>query len=260
MLGLSRGRRPWTDEERDFVRRSYRIAGAGIVAWALDRSVCSVHQQAEKLGLARRKPNLAAAVRRGDHDGTIRRMNAEGYADVRAAREIGVDRHEVSARRKALGLPSQALGPGFVRLQRERAQAQCAEAGVANLGRLRALSYRRYAAENGWPGDLRPRSVQVLNALAAGGVPMTRRQLAAAIGMPDDVCPRDLLVSNDPEGGVLPHLMARGLAIALPRAGPYGKPGRGSRRVNLYTLGPAALAILRSRLEEDDGEPIAQAR
>ena len=93
-----------------------------------------------------------------------------------------------------------------------------------------------------------------MNVLAARGVPMTLVELAEAIGANTSTTHRTgskriVLSGNGPGGTYTASLMQRGLVIGLHQAGPLcGATGKGSgRRKSLYTLGPAALAILQER-------------
>jgi len=85
---------------------------------------------------------------------------------------------------------------------------------------------RQYAARSGWPADLGPRGVQVLNLLAHLGVPAGVKDLAGLLGIdPKSVRKRiDQLVS---EGWVI---------------------GLGPSRAKRFTLGPMALAVQQERL------------
>lgn len=227
----------WTAEERAFLREVYGRTTAAVIAWAVDHSVSSVEQQAKILGLTR--PRMAPEVRE-----RIRQLHGRGLTDAAIARELGMDRRAVTTvRAKRLGLPASAAG--ILEARRQGVRTQRKTLGIRSAGQLRGLSFRRYAVEQGWPEDLRPRAVQILNVLAARGVPMTRPELAEAIGMPWKGS-RKSLTSNDPEGSYLAHLAARGLVQVLPRAVTVSGQGRG-RSLNLYYLGPVALTILEER-------------
>ena len=122
--------------------------------------------------------------------------------------------------------------------------------GVANGGELRKRSFAKYACENGWPEDLRPREVQILNVLAARGVPMNRLELSAAIGMRTDRMGGNgtlaLLTGNGPGGTYTASLLKRGLLSKVTRGFLVSGLGKGRSR-DLYFLGPFALEILQRR-------------
>jgi hypothetical protein len=241
-LGL---RRFWQESELATVRRMWGRHEAAAIAAALPgRSVTSVYRVATKLGLPRlwrrHPPEFIAA---------IRRLHRQGLDDVAIAGRLGSDRETVHAVRYArLGLPPNEAA--ILAKRRKGVKTQFARLGIRSGGELRQLGYRRFAARNGWPEDLRPREVQILNALAARGVPMTRPELARAIGMRTDREDRPghvaLLAGNGPGGTYTASLLRRGLLVALKRASVVH--GRGKRRSrDLYALGPAALAILEER-------------
>ena len=123
-------------------------------------------------------------------------------------------------------------------------------AGLPNLAALRAAVFRDRARASGWPEDLRPRAVQILNALWDRG-PMTRTEIALAIGLrinyggPHEI--RKILKSNDAEGSYLAHLLARGLLVDLGRVGTVVGQGRG-RSVHVYSL---PLTIERGKVQCD---------
>jgi hypothetical protein len=126
--------------------------------------------------------------------------------------------------------------------------------GLTSPTQLRSRAFRLFAIANGWPEDLRPREVQILNVLAKSGLPMTALEIAKAVGINTSPTFRSgtrriILASNGGHGTYTAELMSRGLVIGLVNAGPRCKEtGKGcGRRKNLYTLGPAALAILQER-------------
>jgi hypothetical protein len=180
----------------------------------------------------------------------VRRLHARGLNDVEIAAEMGLTRNQVHAIRYGrLKLPPNEAS--ILRARRRGVKTQLKTLGLDSPTQLRTRAFRMYAVESGWPEDLRPREVQILNVLAAKGVPMTRRELAAAIGMksdPADYCrgQRNLLSGNGPGGTYTASLARRGLVTILARLGPTcGAQGKGAgRRISLYMLGPVALQIL----------------
>lgn len=93
------------------------------------------------------------------------------------------------------------------------------------------MAFRRYAASSGWPEDLAPREVHILEVLSASD-PMTRPEIARAIGMPW-IGSRRSLKGNTPGGSYLASLMRRGLVASLGRV--VRGQGRG-HSLHLYTL------------------------
>lgn len=176
----------------------------------------------------------------------------EGLCNPHIAAILQCERHTVGDWRKRLGLPA-SRGQKCERCRREtseRTKAQCDSAGLPSLAQLRVRRYRQFARESGWPEDLRPRAVHILNALYERG-PMTRREIAEAVGMPWKGS-RKSLVSNDPEGSYLAHLLNRGFVVVQKRA----CKGRGrGRSTSVYMI---PLTIHRGRPATWPGKSQAQ--
>lgn len=257
LVGVRR-RLAWTAAQKRALRELYGREPAPRIARRIGRPLHQVHRMAAKLGLAW-QPRVRVTP---EVLGEIRTRNARGDTDTMIAGALGCDRHTVSRHRKAMGLPGREKGEVWLAGVRAGLARQLERSGLASAGQLRRESYRAYARECGWPEDLRPRSVQILNLLAAAGVPLDRRQIAEGIGMPWKGT-RNSLASNDPEGSYLAHLAARGLVLRLPRAKHVLGEGRG-RTCDLYCLGPGALAILQQRAErarealDDEAEEAAR--
>lgn len=225
-------RRFWTERELDFVRRDYGRVPVAEIAVALRRTVGSVYQQADRLRLTKHPKVDWTRL-----DCELRRLHALGRSDAEIATELRriagreLDRRTVGGRRVQLGLSHNASSDHRRRRVAEKTKAQCALAGVATLADIRVQSWQDAAARCGWPRDLRPRAVQILNTLYQRG-PMTRRQIAEAIGLPWNGS-RKSLTSRDTEGIYLWHLVRRGLVVRLPRL--VKGTGKG-RSTHLYTL------------------------
>jgi hypothetical protein len=143
-----------------------------------------------------------------------------------------------------LGLPSNRGGERYRDRVRQKTREQLRKAGVESLANVRTKAFQDWAESCGWPRNLRPRHVEILNLLWEKG-PQTRREIAAAIGMPWKGS-RKSLVSNDPEGSYLAHLMRRGLVVCLGRL-VKGKGKGGS--VCVYSL---LLTVERKPTERND--------
>jgi hypothetical protein len=216
----------WTEEEDALLRSEYLRTPKLELCRRLGIERKTLYRRAVILGVI---PMRQQAI-----DGRIRELHAKGYSDAEIAQELGRDRHTIGIRRAVLGLPCNSHANASERFRQQvaaRTKQQLTKLGTKTLAELRVEKHRKYARYYGWPEDLRPRSVQVLNALREHG-PMTRRQIADAIGMPWKGS-RKSLVSNDPEGSILAHLIARGLVISLGRI----KRGKGSGySVQVYSL------------------------
>lgn len=225
-------RRPWTALESARVRRDYGRMPVTQIAAALRRTPSSVYQHARLLGLTK-SPWIDWARL----DTELRRLQAQGWTDREIAVELRriagreIARKTVGNRRGALGLPHNGFSEHSRRTVATKTRKQLDRAGVATLAELRVKAWGDAARRCGWPRNLRPRHVQILNVLYQRG-PMTRRQIADAVGMTWKGS-RKSLVSNDPEGTYLWHLVRRGLVVRLPRM--VKGIGKG-RSTHLYTL------------------------
>ena len=220
--------RPWTERELAIMRRDYHRIPSPVLGLRLGRTARSVYMKAKDLGLATQHRTDTGPAFQAE----LSRLNALGWADPEVAAALGCERHTVSRWRGILGLPARTFSERNRRNVAGKTAEQCRAAGVGSLAEVRVLVFRRRAVESGWPADLRPRAVAILDALAARG-PMTRREIADAVGMPWKGS-RASLCSNDPEGCYLGHLMARGLVVDLGRV--VRGPGRGGS-AHLYSLG-----------------------
>jgi len=202
----------------------------------------SLHNLASRLGLSRIKRWSRETYKR------IGQLHAQGLTDVDIARQLQLDRRSVNAARlRGLGLPCNE--EAVKRALRQSPITQARTLGIKPGGQLRVLAFRRFATQSGWPADLRPRAVQILNALARNG-PRTRRQLADDIGMPWKGSKKSLISNDKPGGTYLTNLKARGLVMRLGRLVRHQGPGSGqSRNVNLYALTPLAIDLLARRKE-----------
>lgn len=244
-------RRFWTEEEKAFVLANAGTMTAEAIGAALDRRTSGVYQMFRKLRLQIGAPRIDWET----HDATLRRLNAMGYSDAEIAAETGLDRRTLQDRRNKLGLPSNAFNERHRRRVAAKTAEQLRKAGLSNLGELRREMFRQAARACGWPEDLRPRAVQILNELYRRG-PMTRRQIADAIGMPWKGS-RNSLHSNDPQGTYLAHLMRRGLVIRFGRlvgGSADGTQGKGKGQ-HLYALAAEVEPAIHNQQEvlESDG-------
>lgn len=249
-------RTPWTPADDARLRDLYPTGTAAEAAAALGRTVSATLHRIDRLGLTK-YPRWPAEVieqaRRLNAEGCPDRVVAERMPDVFAAGPAGRD--QAKCLRQRYGWPFHRDLEG----KRRALAGQRRTLGVRHGGDLRALGYRRYAQRCGWPDDLPPRAVQVLNLLATGG-PQTAEQLHRAMGLK--------LKRNSVHGGpvwlpcsarsALCHghgtytglLIAKGLVVGIRRGG--GPGSRAARRPDLYTLTPHAVSV---RQEILNGHP-----
>ncbi len=219
----------WTDEHRAYIRKHYHIQTAAQISAHISHSVGGVRQMATTLGVARTLTRIDGAFLE-----KLRISHAAGWSDEEIADQLHVERHTVARHRVRLGLPINGVHTAhFADRVRAKTAEQLRQAGLPSIGHLRKESFRQRAIAAGWPEDLRPRAVQMLNAMWDRG-PMTRRELAEAIGMRWKGSSASL-VSNDPEGTYLASLIKRGLVVNLGRKC-CGK-GRGHSSF-VYSLSP----------------------
>lgn len=232
-LGLRSGRY-WSSADIAWLKANYGVLGPVACAQRLGCSVKRVWNAAKRHGLTSDYVLLTPA--RAER---IRELVGLGWCNAHIAADLGGHRAVVRVWRRRLGLP--AVGSrgavascGSCRAQSQEAlQRQLVRAGVASLGQVRSLAHRRYAVAHGWPEDLRPRAVQILDLLWFQG-PQTRREIAARLGM-SWKSTRKALCSNDPGGSYLAYLMARGLVVVFPRLHRVSGRGRGYSS-NVYAL------------------------
>lgn len=233
-LGLVKSRR-WAPWQIEYAVANKRTSTADDIAAVTGKSRSGVHQLFDRLGMTAKRIRRGPAFYR-----FIRSKHRLGWSDAdivaawnRKHPDQQLKRESLRDHRASLGLGSNRFSKHVRRKVARKTQEQCRRAGVKNLGQIRALAYRQFAERNGWPADLRPRAVQIMNLLYERG-PQTRQAIAAATGMLWKGS-RKSLVSNDPEGSYLAHLLAVDLVIQLPRL-VKGK-GRG-KSVHLYAVAP----------------------
>lgn len=243
-----------TPEQLALVRELYPTHTAAEIARRLfgsPRAAKAVYWIALSLGL-RKHPHHAPELL-----DQVRGLVREGLTDAAIGRQLGLPRETIShIRSSRLKLPRNEAA--IKEAGRRAVKKQQATLGIRSGGELRQWAYRRYAAENGWPQDLRPREVQILNVLAAAGVPLTRLALAEAIGA--NTSPthktgkRRIPLSNNSHGArggtYTASLAQKGFLVRLPRASQDLGGGKG-KSVDLYTLSSLALAILQERAEKE---------
>lgn len=254
-IGL-RNRRRFTPDEVQLVKDLYSTHTAAQIAkrmYGTGRSAKAIFTLAKRLGLRKWPSHAPEVIDR------VRELHAEGLNDYEIAASMpGFTRDQVhSIRYERLKLPMNEAS--IAEARRRAVKTQYTRLGVANGGELRALAYRNFAVNNGWPDDLPPRAVQILNILAEHG-PKTAPELAAAIGTKTDA--RNSVTgyrqhlkcsSHSPlvqgHGTYTGLLQSRGLIVRQNRSLGPGCGTRGGRIPGLYMLTPAAIAIREECLE-----------
>lgn len=229
--------RDWSSGDLEFLRANYFTMTGPALAAALGKPLSACYQRARKLGL--RKATIWHFFT-PEEDAKVKELAGEGYCNKCIGRILGHARCGVRHARRRLGLPDlpqtgmQATCKTCIEKVRATTREQCRKAGVANLAQVRGLVYRKYVEDSGWPADLRPRQVQILNALAMLG-PLTRIQMAKSVGY-QTTNPKKIFHSKYLAGGsYLANLMQRGMVICLGR---IVRTGRKGGNLFLYTLAP----------------------
>lgn len=213
--------RQWSKADDATLRRLVGKETYAVIAAGLKRTTRACYMRAHVLGLARRQHRRwkTPAFRR-----FLRAKHRLGWTDTEIASAFGVYREYATRVRGELALPSNKCSPHRRRTVAARTRAQCAKAGVPTLAALRSKVFREYARAQGWPQDLPPRCVQILNTIWKFG-PMTRREIAAVIGMPWKGV-KKTMVGSVPGGSYPAYLMRRGLVISLGRRKYNGAQGK----------------------------------
>lgn len=238
-------RRNLQPTEEAFIRAHYHKLPTREIARRLGRKPCTLWNAAKRLGVARTCERMNP-----ERQETLRKLALAGHCNRCIGRAIRMGRKEVRRWRTRLGLPALDTGGSVGSCQsckertRETTRRQLERAGLKSLAEVRVRAFRDFARRSGWPQDLRPRAVQILNLLADQG-PKTRREIAAALGLPWRGS-RLSLKSNDPEGSYLAHLMKRGLLVCL------GRQVKGKGRGQSTCLYSVSLAAERNFDEADD--------
>ncbi len=270
---VARNRRRFNDAELAFVREHTGKMPPAAIADAMNegglgnlpRKTSSIYRIQSKLGLSRPAPprHDTAAL-----DALIRQLSADGWTDAEIREEVGrrrgrsCDRHMIGVRRRAMGLPNNSCNgdsPSRRVLERvrQKTREQLDKAGISDLSHLRLHVWRERARSAGWPEDLRPGEVAVLNALWDRG-PLTKKELADAVGVPWQGL--KTLHSNGQGGSHMATLMRRGLVVSFRKSAeagadtPVQRPTPNPqkivkrRRIDVYML---ALDIQRRKVSDD---------
>jgi len=261
-IGLKTHRKQaWTEAEKAFLRANY---GPGKMtarqcAEALGRTLAMVFNRVFilRLNWHHRTVIDAAFLRR------VKRLHASGLTDAEIARKVGCERHVLNRVRQQLGLAVNA--EGVRRIHRANNARQRITLGIKNPVELWLRAHQRYAREHGWPEDLGPRAVQILDALYALG-PRTRLQLAVDIGLPrarrgelDRISLNQMFMDNGAVGrganSYFGTLAAMGLVcviggVANPNGPAFGKGS--AKKLSIYSLTIKALRMKGDFLDQQN--------
>ncbi len=238
--------RDWTEEERDVLRREYKkTTTIPELAAKLNRTEKAVYQQAKALGLCASVPRLTE-----EFFDKLRDLNVAGKSDQEISVILKRQRSEISRIRRGLKIPVSKAG--IHRSQLRGVESQRKTLGIRHGGDLRRLAYQRFAESRGWPPDTKPREVQILEALAVAGRPMTVREISDAIGMKPKLHASGtryvyLTGCNNQGGTYTGSLVRKGLVLRLRKK--MKMTGSRGASQDLYVLSPTALDIVINRVE-----------
>lgn len=148
------------------------------------------------------------------YEAELRSLHAQGYTDSEIGEAVGRSRVAIGTQRRKYGLPSNRPHQRFIDRCRNVTKKMVRDRGLKNFCGLRQQAWKDFARRNGWPEDLWPREVTILNALLERG-PMTRRQICDAIGL--RWCGRNSSLKSHRPGHSthLGYLASRGLVVRL---------------------------------------------
>lgn len=214
----TRRRFAWTDARVSELRRDYRAFGAAVIAARFNIPVHRVYNAAKRYGVSAPMRYVVGPK----FDRFVRSRHKRGWCDAEIAAAWSAanpaqrcSREVTGQRRRELGLPSNRNSNHYRRRVAAKTREQLTAAGVSNLAEVRRLRYQQFARDRGWPVDLPPRCVQILDLLYEQG-PQTRVAIAEKIGWNMQRGQRPLLNhSQSPGGSYLTNLMHRGLVHRL---------------------------------------------
>jgi len=143
------------------------------------------------------------------------------------ADELGRTLSAVSKRAELLGLTALHYDP-----EQRRRELVATRRPPRQTCEIRWAKARMAMGEHGWPPDLNPKELAILDSLWRNG-PQSRRNLATSIGEPKTRNPHKLLMTHGGRSSMA-RLLARGLVACLPMQD-------GRSRVFVYTLTAVAM-------------------
>lgn len=141
----------------------------------------------------------------------VRSMFRDGLSSREMAAVLPLSPRYLRTIQADMGLHGILKHPRQRKIAAERAKAFLARKGLSSLSEQRRIAHRAFAAAHGWPSDLPPRAVHVLDALYQFG-PMTRREIAETIG-----CKPALRAGTGTWNAIMPQLIRRKLIVVQPK-------------------------------------------
>jgi hypothetical protein len=219
---------PWTEYQDDFLRRHFRRVETKQIADLLDRERRDVSIRAYELGIAKKRPDGYLEAAKVE---LAQRLCAQGASWTQLGDALGVDRHRLKKLGRVHGFAVNESHEARRQRYRNNLLRQRESLGIETAGQLRSLAFRRFAERRGWPADLRPRQVQIMDFLYEYG-PNGRREIAEAVGAKWKG--RNTLSCSCSAGSYLGDLLARGLIVRVRK----GCKRTGQPSGDLYFVSP----------------------
>lgn len=194
--------RPYTDADRQLVMERYPSEGAKPLARDLGRSRACIVSLADRLGVRHHRPWTTKEHAR------FLELHRAGVTAAAIGKELDRTEAAIAKRVQDSGL-SVPLYDLDARLRELRAPQPIRD----NFIEARWAKARLALGEHGWPPDLNPKEIKILDSLERNG-PQTRRVLATSIGEPADRNHEKLLMTHGGRSSMA-RLLARGLVAKL---------------------------------------------
>lgn len=218
----------WTAKEDIFLQKSYKRKRVSEIASRLGRSMSSVYQRSNKLGLNERRDHAEIARRKR----RIRKLISQGLSDSEVATRLNMDRRALTEMRCRMGVSANGRSERYRKRVARRTKEQCRKAGVRNLAEIRKKRFEEFVTSLGWSG-VSVRAAQIAEALYRLG-PMTRKQICLAVGMPWRGSRKSLSSNRVPGGSYMAELQRAGIVVRLDSA--ITHKGKGNHE-DLYMIG-----------------------
>lgn len=170
----------------------------------------------------------------------IEELNRQGWSDREIAKRLSCSANRVRTWRIKLGLPSNAHNERHSGKAWASRSKQLKKDGASNLSEFIQLSRRVRAAALGWPTDLGPREVKILELLDTAG-PKSKNEILNAMGL------KHLRSGGNRSRSYLRSLIQAGLVNARRELSSYGPERR------LYEIAPEFKAARAARQRSNGG-------
>lgn len=214
-------RRLFSDADREMIRSRYRTEGAKPLAREMGRDRNCIVALAQRMGVVCIRRWTEAEDRR------LMQLLQAGKKHAEIVVQMGRSYSAIAKRAQEVGMARRLFSPAA------RRQSLITIISPRPLGSEARWARERIAlGEHGWPPDMNPKEVRILESLRKCG-PQSRRALALSIGEPATRDPRKFLMTH---GGcsAMARVMARGLVARM-------RINRDRKVVYVYTLTTAAM-------------------